>query len=163
MISFARGAPAPECLDAALLADCARSAIEGDPSVLAYGPGGGYGPLREWLGDRHGVEPGRVVVTNGGLQGFVFYAEELLETYPNSSYAVKARDVLAKLQAPVVEKPSIGTRVLNSLPRLRKPSADDMGEEDFDTSASARVNDDLPSVNNRTPGNGDPEMPWNTK
>ena len=82
MISFARGAPAPECLDAELLADCARSAIAGDPSVLAYGPGGGYGPLRKWLGDRHGVEPARVVVTNGGLQGFVFYAEELLAERP---------------------------------------------------------------------------------
>ena len=82
MISFARGAPAPECLDAELLADCARAAIEGDPSVLAYGPGGGYGPLREWLGGRHGVEPARVVVTNGGLQGFVFYAEELLAERP---------------------------------------------------------------------------------
>jgi len=82
VISFARGAPAPECLDAELLADCARSAIEGDPSVLAYGPGGGYGPLREWLGGRHGVEPARVVVTNGGLQGFVFYAEELLAERP---------------------------------------------------------------------------------
>ena len=82
MISFARGAPAPECLDAELLADCAKSAIEGDPSVLAYGPGGGYGPLREWLGARHGVEPARVVVTNGGLQGFVFYAEELLAERP---------------------------------------------------------------------------------
>jgi len=82
MISFARGAPAPECLDAALLADCARSAIEGDPSVLAYGPGGGYGPLREWLGGRHGVDPARVIVTNGGLQGFVFYAEELLAERP---------------------------------------------------------------------------------
>ena len=82
MISFARGAPAPECLDAVLLADCARSAIEGDPSVLAYGPGGGDGPLREWLGARHGVAPARVVVTNGGLQGFVFYAEELLAERP---------------------------------------------------------------------------------
>ena len=82
MISFARGAPAPECLDAALLADCARSAIEGDPLVLAYGPGGGYGPLREWLGGRHRVDPTRVVATNGGLQGFVFYAEELLAERP---------------------------------------------------------------------------------
>ena len=50
MISFARGAPAPECLDAELLADCARAAILGDPGVLAYGPGGGYEPLRAWLG-----------------------------------------------------------------------------------------------------------------
>jgi 2-aminoadipate transaminase len=82
VISFARGAPAPECLDAELLADCARSAIEGDASVLAYGPGGGYAPLREWLGARHGVEPARVVLTNGGLQGFVFYAEELLAERP---------------------------------------------------------------------------------
>jgi 2-aminoadipate transaminase len=82
MISFARGAPAPECLDAELLADCARAAIQGDPSVLAYGAGGGYGPLREWLGGRHGVDPARVVVTNGGLQGFVFYAEELLAERP---------------------------------------------------------------------------------
>jgi 2-aminoadipate transaminase len=82
MISFARGAPAPECLDAELLADCARAATVGDRSVLAYGPGGGYAPLREWLGRRHGVEPDRVVVTNGGLQGFVFYAEELLAERP---------------------------------------------------------------------------------
>lgn len=82
MISFARGAPAPECLDAELLADCARSAIEGDASVLAYGAGGGYAPLREWLGKRHGVEPARIVVTTGGLQGFVFYAEELLAERP---------------------------------------------------------------------------------
>jgi DNA-binding transcriptional MocR family regulator len=82
MISFARGAPAPECLDAELLADCARVAIERDPAVLAYGPGGGYAPLREWLGSSHGVEPARVVATNGGLQGFLFYAEELLAERP---------------------------------------------------------------------------------
>ena len=56
MISFARGAPAPECLDAELLADCARAAILGDAGVLAYGPGGGYEPLRAWLGARHGFD-----------------------------------------------------------------------------------------------------------
>ena len=50
--------------------------------MLAYGAGGGYGPLREWLGGRHGVDPARVIVTNGGLQGFVFYAEELLAERP---------------------------------------------------------------------------------
>jgi 2-aminoadipate transaminase len=82
VISFARGAPAPECLDAELLADCAAAAVRKDPSVLAYGPGGGYGPLREELARRHGVDPGRVLLTNGGLQGFVFYAEELLAARP---------------------------------------------------------------------------------
>ena len=82
MISFARGAPAPECLAVELLADCARVAVEGDPGVLAYGPGGGYGPLREWLAARHGVEPARVVLTNGGLQGIAFVFEELLAARP---------------------------------------------------------------------------------
>jgi 2-aminoadipate transaminase len=75
-ISFARGIPAPECLPVEELADCARAAIERDGErVLSYGPAGGYEPLREWIADRHGVDPGRVLVTNGSLQGMVFFAE----------------------------------------------------------------------------------------
>jgi DNA-binding transcriptional MocR family regulator len=74
-ISFARGIPAPECLPVEELADCAREAIERDGhTVLSYGPVGGYAPLREWIAERHGVDPGRVLVTNGSLQGFVFFA-----------------------------------------------------------------------------------------
>jgi DNA-binding transcriptional MocR family regulator len=74
-ISFARGIPAPECLPIEELADCARAAIERDGgTVLSYGAGGGYAPLRAWLGERHGVDPARVLVTNGSLQGFVFLA-----------------------------------------------------------------------------------------
>lgn len=69
-ISFARGVPAPECLPVAEFADCARAVIERDgPTVLNYGPVGGYGPLREWIAEHHGVEPGRVLVTNGSLPG----------------------------------------------------------------------------------------------
>jgi DNA-binding transcriptional MocR family regulator len=69
-ISFARGVPAPECLPVDELADCARAAIERDGlTALNYGPVGGYGPLREWVGERHGVEPGRVLLTNGSLEG----------------------------------------------------------------------------------------------
>lgn len=82
MISFARGAPAPECIAVELLADCARAAVERGADVLAYGPGGGYGPLREWLAQRHGVDAGRVVVTSGGLQGIAFTFEELLARRP---------------------------------------------------------------------------------
>jgi len=77
-ISFARGVPAPECIPVEELADCARAAIEqGGPAVLSYGPGGGYTPLRAWIADRHGVEPERVIVANGSLQGLVFLAELL--------------------------------------------------------------------------------------
>ena len=82
-ISFARGAPTPECLDPALVADCARAALERDgTTILSYGTGGGYGPLREALGVRHGVQPGRVFLTTGGLQGFVFYAAAQLARKP---------------------------------------------------------------------------------
>src|SRR4029453_1249777 len=82
-ISFARGIPAPECLAVEELADCARAAIERDgTTVLSYGPPGGYGPLREWIAERHGVDPSQVVVTNGSLQGFQFLAELLAPRGP---------------------------------------------------------------------------------
>ena len=77
-ISFARGVPAPECLPVAELADCARSVIERDgTTVLSYGPSPGYRPLVEWLAERHAVDPARIFVTNGSLQGFVFLAQRL--------------------------------------------------------------------------------------
>src|SRR2546430_8469109 len=75
-ISFARGIPAPECLPVEELADCARAALERDgATVLSYGSSAGYGPLRDWIAARHGVDPARVLVTNGSLQGMVFLAE----------------------------------------------------------------------------------------
>ena len=77
-ISFARGIPAPECLPVAELADCAKAALDRDGDVvLSYGSTLGYAPLREWLAERHGVEPGRVLVTNGSLQAFHFVLELL--------------------------------------------------------------------------------------
>jgi DNA-binding transcriptional MocR family regulator len=77
-ISFARGVPAPECLPVEALADCARVAIERDgKTILSYGASSGYGPLREWLAARHDVDPARVFITNGSLQGFVFLAQRL--------------------------------------------------------------------------------------
>ena len=78
-ISFARGVPAPECLPVEELADCAKAAIERDGAVaLSYGGAGGYGPLREWVAERHGVDMERVLLTNGSLQGFVFLATHFL-------------------------------------------------------------------------------------
>ena len=70
-ISFARGIPAPECLPVEELADCAAAALRRDGSaILSYGSTLGYAPLREWIAERHGVEPARVFVTNGSLQAF---------------------------------------------------------------------------------------------
>jgi 2-aminoadipate transaminase len=110
VISFARGVPAPECLPVTELADCARAAIEADgPSVLSYGPGGGYAPLREWIASRHGVEPARVVITSGSLQGFVFLCEQLVS--PGARVLVEAPTydrpikILKRLRAEVVGLP----------------------------------------------------------
>ena len=110
MISFARGVPAPECLPVDELADCARAALERDgTSILLYGPGGGYAPLREWIAERHGVAPARVVITNGSLQGFVFLTEHLVE--PRTRVLVEAPTydrplkILARLGADVVALP----------------------------------------------------------
>jgi len=76
VISFARGVPAPECLPVEELADCARAVLLADGrTILSYGSPSGYEPLRAWIAKRHGVEHDRVFVTNGGLQGFVFFAQ----------------------------------------------------------------------------------------
>jgi 2-aminoadipate transaminase len=110
VISFARGVPAPECLAIDEIADCAKAAIErGGAPVLLYGPGGGYGPLREWIAERHGVEPARVVITSGSLQGFVFLAEQLVR--PGTRVLVEAPTydrpikILKRLGAEIVGVP----------------------------------------------------------
>jgi 2-aminoadipate transaminase len=80
VISFARGMPGPDLLPIEEFADCARAALERDgATALNYGPPGGYPLLREWIAKRHGVDPARVVVTNGSLQGFSFVARHLVK------------------------------------------------------------------------------------
>jgi DNA-binding transcriptional MocR family regulator len=82
-ISFARGAPALDLIPAAELAECAYAVAQREGAALfAYGPIAGYGPLREWVGARHGVDASRVVLTVGGLQGFGFYAAQQLARRP---------------------------------------------------------------------------------
>jgi 2-aminoadipate transaminase len=65
------------------MSDCAQAVLARDgATILSYGAGGGYGPLRELLAERHGVDPGNVFVTTGGLQGFVFWSAVQLERKP---------------------------------------------------------------------------------
>jgi 2-aminoadipate transaminase len=80
VISFARGFPGPDLLPTGEFGECARRALERDGArALNYGPPGGYPPLREWIAERHGVDPARVFVTNGSLQGFHFVARHFAE------------------------------------------------------------------------------------
>jgi DNA-binding transcriptional MocR family regulator len=73
MISLARGVPSPDMFPVARLAESARRAVENDGRVaLNYGPPSGYGPLRDWLGIRHGVPAERIFITPGSLIGLNF-------------------------------------------------------------------------------------------
>jgi DNA-binding transcriptional MocR family regulator len=104
-ISFARGVPAPECLPVELLADCAKAAILGDgKTVLSYGTGLGYAPLREWIGERHGVDAGRVLLTNGSLQGFVYLAQHFFQGTGGRAF----------VEAPTYDRPLLVLRDLGA-------------------------------------------------
>jgi DNA-binding transcriptional MocR family regulator len=95
-ISLARGVPAPECIPDEELADCAATVIgrEGK-TILSYGSGAGYTPLRELIAQWFGVHPYRVVLTNGGLQGLSFLArrfvsgKNVMVEYPTYDRAIK--------------------------------------------------------------------------
>ena len=145
MISFARGVPAPECLAVDELADCARVALERDGhTILSYGPGGGYGPLREELASRYGVAPSQILVTSGSLQGFVFLAEHLVK--PGTRVLVEAPTydrplkILARLGAEIVavpmddeglipeELPEGEFAFLYTIPTFQNPSGRTMSE-----------------------------------
>src|SRR5215207_3540450 len=79
-ISFARGAPSLDIVDVAGLKAAAARAFDSDPGgTTAYGTAIGYPPLREWIAQRHGVDPERVLVTNGSMQADAFLFETLVQ------------------------------------------------------------------------------------
>jgi DNA-binding transcriptional MocR family regulator len=81
MISFARGAPSLDIVDVQGLKDAAGRAFESDPAgTTAYGTSIGYPRLRAWIADKHGVEPERVLVTNGSMQADAFLFEQLVKS-----------------------------------------------------------------------------------
>ena len=76
-IPFTRGVPSADMLPVADLEAAAVTALREDGArALAYSPGG-YMPLREWIGERHRVDPARVLLVNGSLQGVAFLAQHL--------------------------------------------------------------------------------------
>jgi 2-aminoadipate transaminase len=87
-ISFARGAPSLDIIDVEGLSAAADRAFANDPAgMTAYGTSVGYLPLRDWIAERHGVEPGRVLVTNGSMQADAFLFEALVS--PGNSVIVE--------------------------------------------------------------------------
>jgi DNA-binding transcriptional MocR family regulator len=69
-ISFARGAPSTDILPAQAVREAAARALESDwERALSYGTGRGHPGLCEWIAELHGVDPERVMVTNGSMEG----------------------------------------------------------------------------------------------
>jgi 2-aminoadipate transaminase len=80
-ISFARGAPSLDIVDVEGLKAAAQQALSEDPAgTTAYGTSIGYPPLREWIAERHGVDPKRVLVTNGSMQADAFLFDALVQS-----------------------------------------------------------------------------------
>jgi 2-aminoadipate transaminase len=72
-ITFARGAPSLDIVPAEDLRQAAQAAFESDPKgAFSYGTAGGYGPLRDWIAERHGADREQVLATNGSMQADAF-------------------------------------------------------------------------------------------
>ncbi len=123
-ISCARGAPSLDIVDVEGLRAAADRAFENDPAgITSYGTSVGYPPLRNWIAEKHGVAPERVLVTNGSMQADAFLFEALVE----------AGDVV------VVERPTYDRSLLS----LRNRGADvrmvELEHDGLDVSALERV------------------------
>jgi len=75
LISLDSEQVAPELLPVEELADCAQAAFARDgKTILSYGSGAGYEPLRELIGEWFRVDPARVLLTHGQLHGLALLA-----------------------------------------------------------------------------------------
>jgi 2-aminoadipate transaminase len=123
-ISFARGVPSLDIIDVEGLRDAAVRAFESDPSgTTAYGTSVGYPRLRSWIADRHGVEPERVLVTNGSLQADAFLFDHL----------VHAGDDV------IVEAPTYDRTLLSLRERGAQVHAVELRQDGIDTDALAHL------------------------
>jgi 2-aminoadipate transaminase len=123
-ISFARGAPSLDIVDVQGLRDAANRAFESDPAgTTAYGTSVGYPRLRAWIADRHGVEPERVLVTNGSMQADAFLFEHL----------VHHGDEV------IVERPTYDRTLLSLRQRGARLHAVELRPDGIDTEALARL------------------------
>ncbi len=126
MISFARGAPSLDIVDVQGLKEAAVRAFESDPAgSTAYGTSIGYPRLRAWIADKHGVEPERVLVTNGSMQADAFLFEQL----------VKSGDEV------IVERPTYDRTLLSLRDRGAKLHPVELQPDGIDTEALATLLD----------------------
>jgi 2-aminoadipate transaminase len=130
-ISFARGAPSLDIVDVDGLREAAGRAFDSDPAgTTAYGTSIGYPRLRSWIADRHGVEPERVLVTNGSMQADAFLFEQL----------VRAGDEV------IVERPTYDRTLLSLRQRGARVHAVPLQTDGIDTEALAQLLSSAPGA-----------------
>jgi 2-aminoadipate transaminase len=79
-ITFARGAPSLDIIAVDDLSASAQIAFERDPKgAFSYGTAGGYGPLCDWIAERHGVDRDCVLATNGSMQADAFLFQLMVQ------------------------------------------------------------------------------------
>jgi DNA-binding transcriptional MocR family regulator len=123
-ISFARGVPSLDIIDVEGLRDAAVRAFDSDPEgTTAYGTAVGYPRLRAWIADRHGVEPERVLLTNGSLQADAFLFDQL----------VREHDEV------IVESPTYDRTLLSLRERGARVHAVALAQDGIDTEALGRL------------------------
>jgi DNA-binding transcriptional MocR family regulator len=123
-ISFARGVPSLDIIDVEGLRDAAVRAFDSDPEgTTAYGTAVGYPRLRAWIADRHGVEPERVLLTNGSLQADAFLFDHL----------VREGDEV------IVESPTYDRTLLSLRERGARVHAVELQQDGIDTEALGRL------------------------
>jgi len=78
VINFTRGVPPVDVFPVEDLIECGETALRRDASVLLQYGRAGYMPLREWLGEQHGVGPECILTGNSSLEVFSFITQALL-------------------------------------------------------------------------------------
>ena len=81
--------PSSDLLAVTAIAEAARDAVLDDPDLaLAYGSAAGHPALRAWFAGFLEVDVGRVLLTNGSLQGLALLAPQLAS--PSDWVAIEA-------------------------------------------------------------------------
>jgi 2-aminoadipate transaminase len=79
-ISLARGAPSLDIIAVEDLRVAADQAFQRDPGgAFAYGTSAGFPRLLEWIAKKQGVEPERIIATNGSMQADAFLFQALVQ------------------------------------------------------------------------------------